>query len=351
MVTQPLLSGGNTATAFKWTRTSSTSALLFVSIAIDAPSNTSGATASATVQRMTSDGLDSMLAAHRRQWASFWSDFAFISISQPTDSAFRSTVLEGFYFIQQYKLGSSIRKGGPALDLAGPWLEPSGWLFYWMDLNEQLQYWPLYAAGRFDLARTMETLFTRNLAQLSQNVAEEDQHDSMAIGGACPADLSCKSYGTPHKVDPVKGYFGGAMIGCGTWSMCHSGSHNQFFKAGKRGAHFFTKARRHYCTPTQGTNAVLSGGGPDPPLHLGSRHNLYLQARHEGNATMLKDVLFPTWLSHASGGRAQTYLLKTISHPRPVTTLPKPHNTTRHVFTSSRVRLQTNTPYRCNCTT
>ena len=111
------------------------------------------------------------------------------------------------------------------------------------DLNEQLQYWPLYAAGRFDLGRTLESLFSRNINQLSKNVAVEDSHDSMAIGGNCPADLDCPSYSTPGagSTEEKTGYFGGKMIGCGTWTM----------------------------------------------------HNLYLQGRHEGNATMLKTVLFP----------------------------------------------------------
>ena len=106
------------------------------------------------------------------------------------------------------------------------------------DLNEQLQYWPLYAAGRFDLGRTLESLFSRNINQLSKNVAVEDSHDSMAIGGNCPADLDCPSYSTPGagSTEEKTGYFGGKMIGCGTGTM----------------------------------------------------HNLYLQGRHEGNATMLK---------------------------------------------------------------
>lgn len=36
-------------------------------------------------------------------------------------------------------------EGGSSLSLSGikPWVQPSGWLFYWFDLNVQLQYWPL----------------------------------------------------------------------------------------------------------------------------------------------------------------------------------------------------------------
>ena len=171
VVSNALLAGGDTATAFKWEvhPSAPTSARLFVSIAIDAPRSTSGATAAATVAQLAAADFNTILSAHRAAWSSFWSDFAFISVAQPgADAQFRSTVLEGFYWLQQYKLGSAVRKDGPALDLAGPWLEPSGWLYYWMDLNEQLQYWPLYAAGRFDLARTLESLLTRNTQQLRQ---------------------------------------------------------------------------------------------------------------------------------------------------------------------------------------
>ena len=118
-VTNALLSGGNTATAFKWVLATPTTARLFISIANDAPKSTSSATAAATVERLAGKDFSEIIGAHRAQWSSFWSDYAYISISQPQDSTFRSTVLEGFYYIQQYKLGSSIRKDGPALDLAG----------------------------------------------------------------------------------------------------------------------------------------------------------------------------------------------------------------------------------------
>ena len=51
-MTQALLSGGDTATAFKWVMSGPMSARLFVSIANDAPKATSGATAA---NRWTSD--------------------------------------------------------------------------------------------------------------------------------------------------------------------------------------------------------------------------------------------------------------------------------------------------------
>jgi len=38
---------------------------------------------------------------------------AFVSIPQ--------TWLEGFYYIQMYKLGSATRPGGNVIDLMGPW--------------------------------------------------------------------------------------------------------------------------------------------------------------------------------------------------------------------------------------
>ena len=135
VVSNALLSGGDTATAFKWKILPSapTSARLFVSIAIDAPKSTSGTTAATTVAQLAAADFTAVVSSHRAAWSSFWSDYAFISIAQPgPDATFRSTVLEGFYWLQQYKLGSALRKDGPALDLAGPWLEHSGWLYYWM---------------------------------------------------------------------------------------------------------------------------------------------------------------------------------------------------------------------------
>ena len=51
-------------------------------------------------------------------------------------------------------------------------------------LNEQLQYWPLYAAGRFDLGRTLESLFSRNIKSKLEHLKKyKDVHrQSIDIG-------------------------------------------------------------------------------------------------------------------------------------------------------------------------
>ena len=36
---------------------------------------------------------------------------------------------------QMYKYACAARPGGPAIDLMGPWWQPSGWELYWLDMN------------------------------------------------------------------------------------------------------------------------------------------------------------------------------------------------------------------------
>lgn len=128
---QPLLAGGDYGVGTSADSTLPNRTLYWIAIASDWPRNTSGATAASVVQSMSARGLSSLAAAHQAAWRANY-PASFLSVGQ--DRAM-STALEGFYWIQQYKLASAIRPGGPALDLMGPWFQPSGWLFYWFDLN------------------------------------------------------------------------------------------------------------------------------------------------------------------------------------------------------------------------
>jgi len=131
---QTLLAGGDYAFGVQAISRQPRATVYWMSIANDAPLNTSAATVAATVRAVSAAGLDATVATHRTAWATLY-PASFLSVGQGVPL---STALEGFYWIQQYKLASAIRPGGPALDLMGPWFQPSGWLFYWMDLNGQL---------------------------------------------------------------------------------------------------------------------------------------------------------------------------------------------------------------------
>jgi hypothetical protein len=214
--TQTLLAGGDYAVAWGWgsssgtsstdssgtssidssgTSSTSTSTTLYIAIAADMPRSTSAATAIASIHSMGETTAAALRADHRRWWAA-WYPKSFLSIAQSSSpntvtddssspnnvtddsvtddnvtddsvtddnvtddnvtddkAAVLSTALEAFYWIQMYKMASATREEGPALDLMGPWFQPSSWLFYWFDLNEQLQYWPVYTANRLDLGK------------------------------------------------------------------------------------------------------------------------------------------------------------------------------------------------------
>lgn len=153
---------------------SMTTQTYWMAIAYDAPSATSGATAAQALSAMRSEGLAALRQTHQQQWADLYPQ-SFISIAQNASTGANgtlSTALEGFYWNQMYKLHSAVRSGGVALDLMGPWFQPSGWLYYWFDLNVQLQYWPLYTANRLDLADTLNAYITRNTDNLYANGAD-----------------------------------------------------------------------------------------------------------------------------------------------------------------------------------
>jgi hypothetical protein len=173
--TQTLLAGGDYAVAWGWGSSSgtsstdssgtSTSTTLYIAIAADMPRSTSAATAIASIHSMGETTAAALRTDHRRWWAA-WYPKSFLSIAQSSSpnnvtddsvtdekAAVLSTALEAFYWIQMYKMASATREEGPALDLMGPWFQPSSWLFYWFDLNEQLQYWPVYTANRLDLGK------------------------------------------------------------------------------------------------------------------------------------------------------------------------------------------------------
>jgi hypothetical protein len=163
--TQTLLAGGDYAVAMLWgtgssggsadsassgSGTTATTDVLYLSIANDVPLATSAATAVAVVKAMGGEGAAALFAGHANWWASWWPR-SFVSIAQseqpdpdlateteterqhwrPGDHstgtssppaatpAVLSTALEGFYWIQMYKLASSTRAEGPALDLMG----------------------------------------------------------------------------------------------------------------------------------------------------------------------------------------------------------------------------------------
>eukprot|EP01006_Ploeotia_vitrea_P015366 TRINITY_DN43793_c0_g1_i1.p1 TRINITY_DN43793_c0_g1~~TRINITY_DN43793_c0_g1_i1.p1 ORF type:complete len:863 (+),score=34.66 TRINITY_DN43793_c0_g1_i1:63-2651(+) len=139
-----------------------------------------------TVEQAGTIGWAKLIEDHRQWWYTFYNGKARSFFS------FDDTYLEGLYWIENYKLASSMRQDGPMHDEIGPWYCGTSWAAVWTDLNTELTYWPLYTANRLAQARSLVSVIGRNrkLGFLTQNVVEsglpgyKNWTDSMGFGGA-----------------------------------------------------------------------------------------------------------------------------------------------------------------------
>lgn len=111
---------------------SSGSCVFWMSVGNDAPAGTSATSAVSVVKVLRASGLTAIMTRHSESWLELW-PASFLSVAQAPGVAKLTTAVEGFYWNQIYKLNSAVRPNGPALDLMGPWFQPSGWLYYWFD--------------------------------------------------------------------------------------------------------------------------------------------------------------------------------------------------------------------------
>lgn len=128
----------------------------------------------------TPRAVDGGQASHRAWWHRFYGA-SFLSIPDAR--------LESFYWIQLYKLGSATRADRPAIDLMGPWFQPSAWLRYWMNLNIQLTYWPVVAANHPELGESLTRWVAKYQDNLTLNAPKEWQNDSAYLPRATGLDL------------------------------------------------------------------------------------------------------------------------------------------------------------------
>ena len=225
---QPLLAGAGYATALVTVPLQGAPANSYVTVlhtANDWPVDTSAATAASVAAAQAAamgaaGGWQAAVAEQGAWWAGFWGSGSFLSVPD--------TAVEAAWVLQMAKVGSATRAGGGAMDLMGPWWQPSGWELFWWDMNMPVTYWPLYASGRFDLAATLTNFLLSNVSQLAANTVNHS--DTYSIGGASSYDLAA-----PVTIAP------NAMLGNFPW-ICH---------------------------------------------------NLFSHASFTGNATMMRDVVFP----------------------------------------------------------
>lgn len=169
---QPLLAGGQYATAWEEFHPTANQRLVFISVGNSFPTATARDEAVAAIRHAASQGVAKLTTTHREWWHNFYPQ-SFLSIPD--------TRMESFYWIQIYKLASATRADRPAIDLMGPWFRTTGWPAIWWNLNIQLTYYPVYTANRLDLGESLCRMLDNNFSNLVQNVKPEFQSDSAAI--------------------------------------------------------------------------------------------------------------------------------------------------------------------------
>jgi len=168
---QPLLSGGETATAWAIRREEKKHTLL-VTVHHSYPEHTAHRQALATLEKHAGETTESIADRHRQWWHDYYPQ-SFVSLPDAR--------WERFYWIQMYKLGCATRSDGPIIDCLGPWFQPTAWPAVWWNMNVQLAYWPVYTANRLELGESLCRTLDENMDNLIANVPSELRHDSAAV--------------------------------------------------------------------------------------------------------------------------------------------------------------------------
>jgi alpha-L-fucosidase 2 len=98
------------------------------------------------LEKHLSSGFNQDHASHKAWWAGFWNKSA---IRIPDD------LIEKQWYLEQYKFGSTSRKGAPPISLQAIWTADNGRIPPWKgdyhhDLNTELSYWPAYSANHLE---------------------------------------------------------------------------------------------------------------------------------------------------------------------------------------------------------
>lgn len=175
---QPLADGPEHTTAWKRVKRAGGETIFATILRTEQPGASLPA-AKALLAPLTSASLPALRESHQAWWHSFYQQ-SFISLPDQR--------LQGFWWIQMYKLASATRPNGPMLDLMGPWFRETPWAKIWWNLNVQLTYWPVYTANHLEIGESLCRTLDGNLDNLVLNVPKEWQSDSAGIGRATSYD-------------------------------------------------------------------------------------------------------------------------------------------------------------------
>ena len=135
---------------------------LTLTVADSFPGLTAKATALGTARRVAATPPDALEQSHRAWWHAYY-PASFLSVPDAQ--------VEGFYWIQMYKLACATRQDRQVIDLLGPWYRPTGWPRIWWNLNIEIAYSPVYTANHLELGES----FTRFLDAKRTNFVRNAQ--------------------------------------------------------------------------------------------------------------------------------------------------------------------------------
>ena len=201
-VTQGLLGGGQTATAYREIAGAGAGQrILYLTVAHSFPGTTAEATALNRVRTASGAAFADYVAGHRDWWHGFYRK-SFLSVPDQR--------LQSFHWIQLYKVASGSRAGGPVMATTGPWLEPTPWPAVWWNLNVQLEYWLIQGSNHLELDAITSTL-SASRQQLIDNVPSAYRSDSAGLGRS--SDMFC------NRSVPTPGSSGTPEVGDLPWAL------------------------------------------------------------------------------------------------------------------------------------
>lgn len=168
---QNLLYGGQYVVAWKEEKLSSrpprsvspptSSSIFIITIKNSYPDKKAQAEAKNLISSPSSNSFDTNYKEHISWWNHFYRK-SFLSIPDKE--------LEGFYWLQMYKLGCASRAQGPIMDTSGPWFQDTPWPYITWDLNVELCYWALNTSNHLDIAMSLPNSLKKYQQNLIINV-------------------------------------------------------------------------------------------------------------------------------------------------------------------------------------
>jgi hypothetical protein len=170
---QPLATGGSFTTA--WQSTAKLNKrIYYISVGYSPLNGKSVPEVLNTIKTVSLQNMTALLSIHRDWWHQYYRQ-SFLSLPD--------ALLESFYWIQQYKLGSLLKNGKPLADpdLTGPWFYPHPLPAYRWNLNTPLKYSPLYAANHLGISQLLTTPVNKNISASINPESAQYRYNALAL--------------------------------------------------------------------------------------------------------------------------------------------------------------------------